>query len=229
MPPLGDYIGQLMSEITIARMHADIEAVRVAELYASHSLLRNMPVPHFRLPNVEVDVPVVVKQMEEQRAGELPRGAPILADMRRAFDKVLTKQLGEERIRLRAEHRTKLKSVLDRKVASLSQPAEIAVDVNRVADELTIAASSMLTESGGPVDPTRRPKLEKKLKEATRVEFLKLRKPPPRLQVLATTAEIREAGPSEVITRLHLKIIEEAFEWTTIESEGRTQDRLVIE
>jgi len=229
MPYLGDYIGQLLSEITIARMHADIESVRVAELYASHSLLRNMPVPHFRLPNVEVDVPVVVKQMEEQRAGELPRGAPILADMRRAFDKVLTKQLRDERIRLRAEHRTKLKSVLDRKVASLSQPVEIAVDVNRVADELTSAAYSTLTESGGPVDPARRLKLEKKLKEATRVEFLKLRKPPPRLQVLVTTAEIREAGPSEVITRLHLKITEEAFEWTTIESEGRTQDRLVIE
>lgn len=229
MPPLGDYIGQLLSEITIARMQADIEAVRVAELYASHSLLRTMPVPHFRLPNVEVDVPVVVKQMEEERAGELRRGAPVLANMRRAFDKVLTKQLREERIRLRAEHRTKLKSVLDRKVASLSQPAAIAVDVNRVADELTNTASRTLTEPGGPVDPARRPKLEKKLKEAARVEFLKLRKPPPRLQVLVTTGEVREAGPSEVITRLHLKITEEAFEWTTIESDGREQDRLVIE
>ena len=229
MPHLGDYIGQLLSEITIARMQADIEAVRVAELYASHSLLRNMPVPHFRLPNVEMDVPVVVKQMEEERTGELPRGAPILSDMRKAFDKVLTERLSAERVRLKPEQKKKLKSVLDKKAVSLGRPAEIAVGVNRVADELTHTAFLTLTESGGPVDPARRPEMEEKLKEAARIEFLKMRKPPPRLQVLVTTGEIREAGPSEVVTRLHLKIIEEAVEWTTIESEGLKQDRLVIE
>ena len=229
MPNLGDYIGHLLSEITIARMHADIEAVRVAELYAGHPLLRNMPVPHFRLPTVEMDVPVVIKQMEEQPVGELPRGAPTLADMQKAFDKVLTKRLSEERIRLKPEYKKKLKSALDKKVDSLTRPIEIAIDVNRVADELASAASRTLTESGGPVDPARRSKLEEKLKEVARVEFIKLRKPPPRLQVLVTTAEIREAGPSEVITQLHLKITEEAFEWTTIESDGHKRDRLVPE
>jgi hypothetical protein len=228
MPHLGDYIGQLLSEVTIARMHADIEAVRVAELYASHSLLRNMPVPHFRLPNVEVDVPVVIKQLEEERTGEL-RGAPVLSVMRRAFDKVLIKRLSEEQIRLKPEQKRKLKSMLDRKVVSLKRPTELAVDVNDVADELTNTVSRMLIKSGLLVDPARRLKLEKRLKATARIEFLKLRKPPPRLVVLVTTGEIREAGPSEVITRLHLKITEEAFEWTTIESDGREYDRLVIE
>jgi hypothetical protein len=229
MPNLGDYIGHLLSEITIARMHADIETVRVAELYAGHPLLRHMPVPHFRLPNVEVDVPVVIKQMEEPRSGELPRGAPALKNMRKAFDEVLTKRLSEERIRLKPEHKKKLKSVLDKKMVSLTQPIEMAIDVNRVADELASTVSRTLTESGGPVDPARRPKLEEKLKEEARIEFLKLRKPPTRLQALVTTAEIREAGPSEVITRLQLKITEEAVEWTTIESNGRKQDRLIPE
>jgi len=229
MPYLGDYIGHLLSEVTIARMQADIEAVRVAELYASHPLLRNMPVPHFRLPNLDVDVPVVVKQMEEQPAGEPPRGAPALADMRKAFDAVVTKGLSDERIRLTAQHTRKLQTTLDQKMVSLAQPTDIAVDVNRVADELASAASSTLTESGGPVDPARRLEIEEKLGAAARLELLKLRKPPPRLQVLVTTAEIREAGPSEVITRLNLRITEEAFEWTTIESEGRKKDRLVIE
>lgn len=229
MPHLGDYLGQILSEITIARMHADIEAVRVAELYAGHPLLRNMPVPHFRLPNVEVDVPVIIKQMEEPQVGESPRGAPTLADMRKAFDKVLTQRLSKEGIRLKPDHKRKLNSILDEKAESLTQPIEIAINVNNVADELANTASETLTESGGPVDPARRSKLEEKLKEAARVEFLKLRKPPTRLQALVTTAEIREAGPSEAITRLHLKITEEAFEWTTIESNGRKQDRLVME
>lgn len=229
MPYLGDYIGHLLSEVTIARMQADIEAVRVAELYASHPLLRNMPVPHFRLPNLDMEVPVVIKQVEEQPAGEPPRGTPPLEEMRKTFDAVVAKGLSDERIRPTAQHTKKLQSALDQKMASLAQPAAVAVDVNRVADELASTASQALTESGGPVDPARRQEVEEKLKAATRLEFLKLRKPPPRLQVLVTTSEIREAGPSEIITRISLKITEEAFEWTTIESEGRRQDRLVIE
>ena len=232
MPYLGDYIGQLLSEITIARMQADIEAVRVAELYAGHPLLRNMPVPHFRLPNVEVDTPVVIKRLEEPQAGETPRGVPTLEDMRKAFDKVLKQRLSEEGIRLEPKHENKLKAVLDGKMVALTQPVEVSIDIDRVANELSNAAFRTLTVfdlPDRPIDPARRPKLVEKLKEELRVEFLKLRKPPTRLYVLVTTAEIREAGPSEAITRLHLKISEEGFEWTTIESDGQKQDRLVME
>jgi len=229
MPHLGDYIGQLLSEITISRMHADIEAVRVAELYATHSLLRNMPVPHFRLPNIDIEIPVVIKEMEEQQSGDLPRGTPFLADMRKAFDKVLLKNLRDQKISLTPVHTRKLKSVLDKKVYSLTLPTEVSIDINHTADEMSSAAALMLTEPGGPIDSSRRPELEETLKKEARIELQKLRKPPPRLQVLVTTGEIREAGPSEVITRLSLKISEEAFEWTKIESEGREQDRLVIE
>lgn len=233
MPHLGDYIGQLLSEITIARMQADLEAVRVAELYAGHPLLRNMPVPHFRLPNIEVDVPVVIKQMEEPLVGETPRGVPSHDDMRKAFDKVLKQRLSEENIRLKPEHEKKLKAVLDEKMVVLTQPVEVSIDINRVANGLSDAAFRTLTESlrpDMPIDPARRPELEKKLKEELLVEFFKLRKPPMRLHVLVTTAEIREAiGTCEVLTRLHLKITEEAFEWTTIESDGQKQDRLVME
>lgn len=229
MPHLGDYLGQILSEVTIARMQADIETVRVAELYAAHPLLRNMPVPRFRLPDVEIDVPVVIEQMEEPSPDEAPRGAPTLADMRKEFDKVLTEELSKKDVRLKPEQKKKLNAMLDKKTVALTRPVEIAFDVGRVADELAHTVSQTLTESGGPVDPGMRPKLEKDLKEAARLGFLKLRKPPARLRTLVTTAEIREAGPRENVTRLRMKITEEGFEWATVESDDRTEDRLVIE
>lgn len=210
-------------------MQADLEAVRIAELYAYHPLLRHMPVPRFRLPNVELDVPVVIKQMEEQPVDEPPKGAPGLIDMRKVFDNVMTKVLDEERVRLTPENKDKLRKVLDKKIISLYRPREVAVDVSSIADELSKTASKALTEPGRPVAPSRQPELMEKFKKAARIEFHKLRKPSPRLRVLVTTSEIHEAGPSENITRLHLKISEEAFEWTTIESEGEKRDRLVIE
>jgi hypothetical protein len=239
MPYLGDYIGHLLSEITIARMQADIEAVRVAELYAGHPLLRHMPVPHFRLPNVEVDAPVVIKRLEEPQAGATPRGVPTPENLRKAFDTVLKHRISEEGIRLKPKHENKLKAVLDEKMVALTQPIEVSIDTDRVANELSNASFRALTEfdlsdrqfdvPDRPIDPARLPKFEEKLKEELRVAFLKLRKPPTRLHVLVTSTEIREAGPSEVITRLHLKISEEGFEWTTIESDGQKQDHLVME
>ena len=86
MPYLGDYLGQLLSEIAIARMQADLETVRLAELYAAHPLLRTLPVPHLRLPEVALEIPVLIEASEEPRAGESARGGATLADMRLRFD-----------------------------------------------------------------------------------------------------------------------------------------------
>ncbi|MDG6223033.1 MAG: hypothetical protein IAX21_01565 [Candidatus Bathyarchaeota archaeon] len=227
MPNLGDYLGHLISEITIARMQADIEAVRVAELYSNHPLLKNMPIPHFRLPNVELDVPVVIKNLEASNSEKAPRGAPSLEESRVVFNKVLAKTLSEEKIRLTSVQNRTLKKALDENIVSLTQPKEVSVDLNRVAKELSNTVSENLISSG--VDVKTKEKIENKINELARVELLKLRKEPSRLKVLVNTSEIREAGPIEAITRLHLKISEEAFEWTSIESEGKKLDRLVIE
>ncbi|MBF0107967.1 MAG: hypothetical protein HQL76_02155 [Magnetococcales bacterium] len=232
MPNLGDYIGQLLSEITIARMQADLEAVRVAELYASHPYLRHMPVPHFRMPNIEMDLPVVIKAMEEPASGAYPRGAPTPAEMRKAFDAVLAAELEKENIRMTPRLKERLKSVLDERGGGLLRPTEIAVDVSDLADELTKAVTRKMTESEwreAGLAPEKVKALEKRMMTLARNEFIKLRKPPERLKALVTTAEIREAGPSEVMTRFRLKITEEAFEWTTIESEGEKKNRLIPE
>ena len=232
MPYLGDYIGHLMSEMTIARMHADLEAVRVAELYASHPLLRFMPVPHFRLPEMDIDVPVVIKQVEEPRAEESPRGGVAIDDLRRTFNRVLTRQFTKQGLDVSPEDRQRLTFALDEKISGLSQPTETAVDVHRIADELTNATVSTLTEVHDlrePIEKKRIETLETELRNTVKLEFLKLRQPPPRLNVLATTQEIREAGPSENLTRIKLKLTEQAVEWTSVESEGQKLDRLVPE
>lgn len=232
MPYLGDYIGHLMSEMTIARMQADLEAVRVAELYASHPLLRFMPVPHFRLPEMDLDVPVVIKQVEEPRPEESPRGGVAIAELRKTFDQVLNRQFTKQGFEVTAENKKSLKAALDERISGLTQPRETAVDVHRIADELSNAAISTIREVQvfrEPVEKQRIETLEAELKSAIKLEFLKLRKPPPRLNVLATTQEIREAGPAEIVTRIRLKLTEQAVEWTSVESEGQKQDRLVPE
>lgn len=232
MPYLGDYLGQLLSEISMARMQADLETVRLAELYATHPLLRTMPVPHVRLPDVELDIPVLVKAAEEPRAGESARGAATLADMRRKFDDVLAAHLTKAGVAPSPADRRKLRAALDERLPLHGVPAETSVDVYRVADDLTstaLRAVGELKPAPGAAGPAIPPEVAAGLKEAARLEFLKLRTPPPRLTVLVTSAEIREAGTAENLTRLRLKVSEQGLEWATVESEGVRRDRLVPE
>jgi hypothetical protein len=232
MPYLGDYLGQLLSEITIARMHADLEAVRLAELYASHPLLRTMPIPHFRLPDVELEVPVVIKQMDEPRAGESTRGGVDPKTLRKAFDTTLALQLRKSQIKLSAEQSKSVQALIDAAASDEDLPHEIAVDTHRVADRFAETVSKVLAATVPPEDPERLEQIRKltaELKTSVRLAFLKTRVPPPRLSTLVTTQDIREAGSDENVTRLKLKITEESVEWTMVESDGQMQGRLVPE
>lgn len=226
MPKLGDYLGQLVSEITIARLHADLEAVRLAELYASHPLLRHMPVPRFRLPEVQLDLPVVIEQMDEPRPGESARGGASAKQLRKSFDTVLAGKLRTSRIRLKTDQREELNKVLDAETARLEQPAEVAVDTNRVADGLSMAASNCLAQL---LDPGRVQELAASLRDDARLSLLRSQPAPPRLYALVTTKEVRESGPEQNITRIRVTLSEEALELTQIELNGETQDRLVPE
>lgn len=228
MPYLGDFLGHLLSEISIARMQADLETVRLAELYAAHPLLRTMPVPHMRLPDVEVEIPVFIKASEEPRAGESARGGAPLKTLSQKFDEVLGAQLAKVGITLSTAERKRLRSALDERLSARAVPTEISVDVHRIADDLTSTALRMVEEMK-PRSGAAEPALAAELRDAVRLEFLKLRTPPPRLMVLVTSAEIREAGGAENLTRLRLKVSEQGVEWTTIESEGIRRDRLVPE
>lgn len=228
MPYLGDYLGQLMSEVALARMQADLETVRLAELYASHPLLRHMPIPHLRLPNVDLEIPVLIQASEAPREGESSRGGVPIRELRRRFDELLDRQLTTAGIELNTTSLRKVRSALAGRMAALDAPTETAVDVRLVADDFTDTAVRIIAElprtEAAAVEP-----LATELREVARREFLKVRQPPPRLVALVTSAEIREGGTSENITRLNVKLSEQGVEWTTIETDGVSRDRLVPE
>jgi len=218
VPYLGDYLGQLMSELAMARMQADLETVRLAELYAAHPLLRTMPVPHLRLPNVDLDVPVLVKQSQAPRPGESPRGGARLDALRAKFEEVLDRHLGGAAA-LTPVEKTRLRASLDERIRAT--PAETAVDVHKLADDFLERAA----QSVGAKHPT----LRDELRDKVRLEFLKLRSAPPRLDALVTSSELREAGTPDNIVRVRLKISEEGVEWSSVEVDGVRQDRLIPE
>jgi hypothetical protein len=232
MPYLGDYLGQLLSEITIARVQADLEAVRIAELYANHPLLKHLPVPHFRLPTVAMNVPVVIKETEESRPGESPRGGVALPVLREHFDNILDMHLKRAKIRLTDAEKARLNQALDDTISRLTQPPYVSISIMTIADELVSTVLGLLALPERRREAIKTEQLKKwadEFRATVRLEFLNLRTEPPRLHVLVTTTEVREAGPQEILAHLNLSISEEAVEWTVIESQGKTYNKLIPE
>ncbi|MEK7399886.1 MAG: hypothetical protein AAB116_23330 [Candidatus Poribacteria bacterium] len=231
MPLLGDYIGILLSEIAIARLHADIESMRMAELYISHPLLKYMPVPHFRLPTLTLDVPLVIKEMDEVLS-DSPRGKLDFLKMRKEFYQLFDLSLRNQKIQLTDSERKFLEVFSEQAMSRLRFPSSVYITVIPVVKELVSKLVEILSDpkrERGPVDPIVIEKFSVELEESIRVRFLNIRQEPPRLHVLVTTSEIKEAGPTDILANLHLSITEEAVEWTVIDVNGKPQDRLVPE
>jgi hypothetical protein len=233
MPYLGDYLGHLLSEIATARVQADLETVRMAELYASHPLLRHLPVPRFRLPTLTLDVPVVIEDVEAAKPDISLLGAQSAPTAREGFNKLLNLHLRRAKIKLSEKERKGLHEALDQAEAGQAAGRSFTTASVRVTgDDLVSAAVKFIGSSESQTlasDPARLQGFETELRAAVLETFPDKTTEPPRLLVQVTNTALRDAGPAELMTRLHLSISEDAVEWTTIESQGQTVERLLPE
>ena len=207
MPNLGDYIGQLMAEITLARMQADLEAVRLAERYASHPLLKTFPVPRFRLPDVTLDFPIAIAAVHAPRDG----GATLdPAKALNLFKTALSEQLGESGVKLSAAEKRIVHDAVDKRVDAMRITELVSTSSVSIADAVTNAVEQSLPAAvlGGE----ERNRFIDAIRNRVRSVLLPLVPAPSRVEVVTNTAELRELPP-QAVTRLKLTITEQGLEW----------------
>jgi len=233
MPNLGDYLGYLLSEVTNARVQADLEAVRIAQFYASDPLLRHMPVPHFRLPSLTLDLPVIIKDMEEKKEITPGENKDTIHKMTDAFERLFKSQIKQMGFELSPTDRANLNKELDLKISRIDLSSRMPLNVMSIGNELVSTTSKFMQDISlrkkDAVSSISLNKFNEELKTAVYAEFSKFLPEPPRVNVLVTTAELREAGPSERLVKIHLSITEDTLECVEVESNGKLQSRLVSE
>ena len=232
MPNLGDFVGQLLSEMSIARLQADLETLRLADIYAAHPLLKTMAVPRVRMPEVEIDVPLLVDTTGETAQGQGARGGVEPEAAGRAFGKAVDAKLSDAGITLAAVDRSRLQKEVVEAAKGTATPGNVSAGV-RPAGEAMAAAAMRVIESRSQTRISARGELpdgfSSALAGAARDALLQTQSPPPRLGVIATSAAIQEASKSDAIVRFHLKLAEQGMEWTTIGGEQDPRDTLVPE
>jgi hypothetical protein len=239
MVALGDYIGLILSELTIGRAQADVESVRIAEIYSTNKILKNFAVPRLRLENVEITMPVAIDKVDPAwiDASKTPlESSKVNAEV----TQTLTATLEKYKIPLSEGNNAVLRKAIDQKSKSLEKNLGQTsgnhiniVDTKDIADEYSAEIDLQLRkmkEEGQPaLKDVDLEKLTKDIKNGIRAKLVVMRPPPARIPVLIQTSQIKEIGVQSVTT-IKLNISEDAMEWTEYQTgEGESKEQLVSE
>lgn len=227
MVNLGDYLGQLLAEISMARVQADLEAVRIAEMYASHELLKHFPIPRIRLDETELELPIVIVEVKEIDPHGTGRGGLSAAALAKLYQPILSRELAGVGIPLTDDETKKITQVVDEAASAQARPGAVEVDSMPVIGAMSKAAQAFLVAAGKDADAVR--KAIPLVNRLALTQSIEDRTGLPRVAVGVTSSEIREAAPESVI-RIGLKISEEGLAWTQIRrDDGGDESRLTLE
>ena len=230
MPPLSEFLGHLMSEVVRARALADVESTRIAAMYAADPLLKHFTVPRFRLPDLTIDVPMIINRIDGAPATAQPQQPMERPTLRKLFETIVMEQLQ----RLGAKAKKSVLGELRKKVASLvsEDDGPGVVDVHGWGEQMLLRVLPQITQAFD-VDGSL---LETAIRAAWRAKFGEPAEPKPsspaqepsRIDVRFTPEELQSAGAANV-TRFHISVKENGLEWTSLERDGKVEQRLVAE
>jgi len=214
---LGDYIGHIISELTMSRAQADGETIHLAELYASHNMLKHFPVPRLRLQETHLDIPVLVVNTEDSTGDAGPRGGPSPADTAMVFDSVVAEQL--KPLKLTESKQNQIRGALARKYQLLEKRQAMGLDAGGLADHLTDALERELKVMKVSSKDLQKvmPTILTEAREKLQLKAVS----PARLIVGVKTSELKDANPDSIL-RISMKLVEEAVEWSVIDQEKGT-------
>lgn len=219
---LDTVIGAMAAAVARARRIADEETVAIAEHYRQHPLLSGMSVPRVRLPEVTLDVPVVVEDYHPGTSGVTATPASINLAARTAIKEAVE----EAGVRLPTGVLSGFQSRFSEHVSVAPDPTEARTVYGDAADRVLV---QVIEERGLRLEPAALDTLRQKVRTVAEATAVTSAVDPSRLQVSVLTSDVRDAAP-QTVARLQFRIQEEGLEWAVIGNEdGSTSHRLVPE
>lgn len=216
MPKLGDFIGALLSDAVQARLQADVEMVKLAELYSRDELLQHLPVPRFRVPDITVKVPVLIVAVDAESDRDQSLDKAAVTEIRRA----VAGGLREARIRLPRGESPRIQDATVKRAADLfGTNPQALLTPTRVSKVL---AESVVEEVRGVVDSPQDQIDVLRRSTASSMTAVLLTKMPQSssLQVAVTAEEIRGHDNYDSLVQLQFTLLEDSYE-VVARDEGR--------
>lgn len=215
MADLGSLLGSLMSGLISARRMADEQTAALAEYYKGIPLLEGLSVPRIRIPELTIDMPMLVEKYVEGQNGEMED--PIkLADA--ALEQLKT-TLSRNNIKIEPIfHDAFLGEVKNR--LELEKQTGAPIMKETVARSVQDAFAATLTKTKTTLTATDKMVISKDLRGKISTVSIAKELVPSSIVANIVTADVKEHASSTNVVRLKITLKEEGLEWTTKASEA---------
>lgn len=224
MTDLGHMLGSVLASLARARHIADLQTAEIAEEYRDNPLLEGLSVPRVRVPELRIELPILIESETEGSRGKL-HDAEYIA--RRAVS-TIHEELNAYDLRLHANIRQELLKELS---AGLTRTTKSQASVTK---EAVIRRAERITRRVLRSTPLAEHLSQDKLQAILaavrhRVDETAEAKPSqlPGIKVNPISSEVKENASPSVVARLILAMREEGLEWEISRSDdGTTRRRL---
>jgi hypothetical protein len=200
----------MLADVARARVRADVEALRIAEAYSRDPLLKHLSIPRFRLPEMVVDLPVLVTGVDATTGEPWKAGEPTKTEIVKAVREGLEKS----EIRLtKAQSTAVTDAVVARSKELFASDAPGRPSPGTVAHELASEAGDVV-KAKLRKDPSaaEMATLSNATKAAVSSLVASKLVPSPTTEIAFTSEEIKAHGDSANVVRLRLTISEDSYE-----------------
>lgn len=228
---LGDYIGKIISEVAMARVQADIESIKIAELYASNPLLKHMPIPKMKLPNIEVNIPIIISEVDDLE-NDVERDKLGSVEIGNISSKVVSDTLLTKNIKLTTEESKILKDSLAKSAKQLKSHAVKGFSTSSISKSMKSDALDVikgLKSVKETINEKELIELGKIIESDVTDNLISKRKAPARIKIMPITSAMQNSQSLDTLTKLKLSLTEECIEWTSIEDDDKSDSILVPE
>jgi hypothetical protein len=223
---LSHVLGGLLASVAKARHIADLETAAIAEQYRANPLLEGLSVPRVRLPEVCVELPLIIEAHAEASPSRLADPKLVAREVVSAVAAELTAAGVELPQDVRHRLANRLRTGLTKTATAAAQGSVSTESLARRAQAVTdeVLASSVLAEGLGP-------DVRRAVGDAARraVDETAEAAPghPPALQVNVVSGEVKERTAPASAARLCVTLREEGLEWDVARiDDGRIRRRL---
>ena len=222
MADLGVLLGALISGVVHARRIADEESAAIAEHYKDNPLLSGMSIPRVRVPEVSIDIPMLIEAQDEGEADQIADTDTI----KEAVGKELKASLEREGLKMTAEdlqrfdetfgqhlNKVVVPSVYRSPREAIIRAAEDAYSAtvkDKIVKDATLAASSRVVSN---------------LRFSASGSALQKIGRSPQIGASILTAEVKDKSSVANVSRMTLTLKEEGLEWSIGENDDGTMTR----
>jgi hypothetical protein len=210
MADLGDLVGSLMVGLIRARRMADEQTAVLAEYYKTKPLLEGLSVPRIRVPELTIEMPVMI---EGDKDGQPPQ-TETLAGIRDIVANQLKTTLAEQKIETKPKFLAAFKQELTQ---SLKANKELKSMPSRetFTRQVQSALVKTMSKTNTTLTPEQQKMVAKDLRAAVTANAITREAVPPSIIANFKTAEVKEKASATTVVRLRITMKEEGLEWTT--------------